>query len=98
MRITGRSFDFTTCEHCGRENLKVTIIMDNGVHYGTGCAANALGIERATVTKRASTRQDEADLKAIQADATRPDGSLDSKKYKVLWDDWRKRTGRRATA
>jgi hypothetical protein len=44
MRILGISDDVTTCECCGKSNLKCTVVLTNGegeVHYGRDCAARA---------------------------------------------------------
>jgi hypothetical protein len=45
MKIIGINDDVTTCECCGRSNLKCTVVLSNGeseVHYGRDCAAKAL--------------------------------------------------------
>jgi len=41
-RILGINDDVTTCECCGKANLKCTVVMTNGegeVHFGRDCAA-----------------------------------------------------------
>lgn len=45
MRILGINDDVTTCECCGKSNLKCTVVLTNGegeVHYGRDCAAKAI--------------------------------------------------------
>lgn len=46
MKIYGINDEVTTCECCGRKNLKRTIVLGddegNTVHYGSDCAAHAL--------------------------------------------------------
>ena len=46
MKFLGVSDDITTCEKCGKPNLKrtITIELDNGtiVHYGCDCAARMI--------------------------------------------------------
>lgn len=43
-RILGISDEVTTCDHCGKENLRRTVALDFGGEtsfYGTTCAAKA---------------------------------------------------------
>lgn len=45
MKMLGINDDVTTCECCGKTNLKCTVVLTNGegeVHYGRDCAARAL--------------------------------------------------------
>lgn len=45
MKIIGLSDTFTTCDCCGRKNLKKTIVLDSEgaiLYYGTSCASVAL--------------------------------------------------------
>jgi len=52
LRVMGITDDVTTCECCGRQNLKCTVALDKTdaegnttgevVHYGRDCAAKAL--------------------------------------------------------
>lgn len=45
MKLLGINDDVTTCECCGKANLKCTVVLgtDAGeVHYGRDCAARAL--------------------------------------------------------
>lgn len=46
MKILGINDDVTTCECCGKSNLKKTVVLelDGGgeVHYGTDCASRAI--------------------------------------------------------
>jgi hypothetical protein len=61
MKVLGISDEVTTCECCGRTNLKKTVALDNGngvVRYGTECAARAMGRGKADVEK---------EVKAVQA-------------------------------
>jgi len=44
-KVLGKSDEVTTCECCGKANLKLTVILTNGegeVRYGRDCAARAL--------------------------------------------------------
>lgn len=44
-RILGKNDEVTTCECCGKTNLKLTVILTNGdgeVRYGRDCAARVL--------------------------------------------------------
>lgn len=44
-RILGITNDITTCECCGKSNLKKTVVLDFGdavKHYGCDCAAKAI--------------------------------------------------------
>jgi hypothetical protein len=47
VQVLGTCDDFTTCECCGRTNLKVTVALDFGegnvLRYGRDCAARATG-------------------------------------------------------
>ena len=54
----------TTCSCCGRENLKKTVKMTDGVAIawmGTGCAAKAMGVGIKVYTAQAKQVQDAAD-------------------------------------
>jgi hypothetical protein len=45
MKVAGVTEDVTTCECCGKSNLKKTVVLDNGEafkFYGSDCAARAL--------------------------------------------------------
>lgn len=45
MKVLGINDDVTTCECCGKTNLKKTVVLatETGeVHYGVNCAARAL--------------------------------------------------------
>ena len=44
-KVLGKNDDVTTCECCGKSNLKLTVVLTNGeseVHYGRDCAARLL--------------------------------------------------------
>lgn len=49
MLITGKSTRVTVCDCCGKRNLKSTIRVSNGEHYGCVCAPRILGIEPARI-------------------------------------------------
>lgn len=54
LKILGINNEQTTCDCCGRTNLKKTVVLTNGeteVRYGTECAANALRIAKKDVEK-----------------------------------------------
>ena len=45
LTIKGINDDVTTCECCGKTNLKCTVVLSNGdgeVHFGRDCAARAM--------------------------------------------------------
>ena len=45
MKILGTTDENTTCDKCGKTNLKGTVALETGegiVHYGTTCAAKAV--------------------------------------------------------
>lgn len=45
LRILGVNDEVTTCECCGKSNLKLTVVLTDGEgerHYGRDCAARAL--------------------------------------------------------
>lgn len=44
-KVLGKNDEVTTCECCGKSNLKLTVILTNGegeVRYGRDCAARVL--------------------------------------------------------
>lgn len=73
VRFLGTTDDVTTCDCCGRADLKSTVALDvDGavVHYGSDCAARAIG--RSAKDVRAATRaadQRRIDAKRIARDA-----------------------------
>lgn len=70
MKILGISDEVTTCECCGKKNLKRTVVLTNGegeVHYGSECAAKAL---RQTPAGRHVTKKD-VDKMAERAEKVR---------------------------
>jgi hypothetical protein len=58
VKFLGISDESTTCECCGKRNLKRTVALDMGevgvVRYGVDCAARALGM-RSDAVKAAGT-------------------------------------------
>lgn len=56
MKFLGVSDEITTCEHCGKQDLKRTIAIETEdgsiVHYGCDCAARALKQSSANVNTR----------------------------------------------
>lgn len=72
-RVLGTTDDFTTCELCGRSDLKGTIVLavidadgtDSGeiVYYGSDCGARAAGWTHREIRERAR----EADCRAAEA-------------------------------
>jgi len=87
VRFRGTTADVTTCEHCGRADLKKTVILefdDSGepVHYGVVCAAHALGRDAKYIQQRAKTADDENDRRRAKAtDAARHAGM-------EVWRSW----------
>lgn len=44
-KVLGKNDEVTTCECCGKANLKLTVVLTNGeqeVRYGRDCAARAI--------------------------------------------------------
>lgn len=83
FRVLGTTDDVTTCELCGREELRGTTVLEaldvegNGtgelLHYGSSCAARAAGWstrEVVTAAKAADDARREAERRAA-ADAHR---------------------------
>lgn len=70
VKYLGTSDDFTTCECCGRKNLKSTVALSIGdqdpVYFGSDCAARAIGRSSAEV-KRETKRADDAKYAAEKA-------------------------------
>lgn len=47
LKIIGINDEVTTCECCGKSNLKCTVVLTNGegeFHYGRDCAARATAV------------------------------------------------------
>lgn len=64
MRVLGINDDVTTCECCGKCNLKCTVALDRDgetVYFGRACAARALKTTTTRIVRMAedSTRQAE---------------------------------------
>jgi hypothetical protein len=63
VKILGINDDVTTCECCGKSNLKKTVVLnitDAIVHYGVNCAARRLLKSKATIESLAITAQSQA--------------------------------------
>jgi hypothetical protein len=61
-KVLGTNDETTTCECCGRTDLKKTVVLSNGDHevrYGTECAARLLKVSKNDVAKsvRAADRE-----------------------------------------
>jgi len=71
FRVRGTTDDVTTCDCCGRQNLKATVVMEvldadgNGTgqmyYLGRDCAAKASGWTQREVMRRAREADDEAE-------------------------------------
>lgn len=76
-KIIGTTTDRTTCECCGREDLKGTTVVqfdDAGAdirYYGCSCAAKALGIASKDVRKAAKKADEDARVAARKAKEAR---------------------------
>lgn len=67
MKILGINDDVTTCECCGRANLKCTVVLTNGegeVHYGRDCAAKAMAGKFGRPKSAAKIEQDARNIAA----------------------------------
>lgn len=56
-KVLGINDEQTSCDHCGRKNLKKTVILEMSgeiVRYGVACAARALGVKSTVVETTAS--------------------------------------------
>lgn len=67
MRLLGTTTDITTCECCGKKNLKKSIALltssDDVVYYGSDCAGRALlGKKTASNTKTINKRVEAIEL------------------------------------
>lgn len=91
VKFLGNSDDVTTCECCGRTNLKSTVALsiDDGeaVYFGVTCAARALAMDAALVRK-ASKAADDEKYRAEQA-ARRAKAEAEF----ALWDAFLKAHG-----
>lgn len=75
VKVLGVTDEVTSCECCGKRNLKRTVALDlNGetVHYGVDCAARALNVAGTFSAKTAekfvaAARQTLADRDAFEA-------------------------------
>lgn len=91
VKFLGNSDDVTTCECCGRKNLKSTVALSindgEAVYFGVTCAARALAME-AKLVRRASKAADEA---KYQAEKTARQAKADAEF--ALWDAFLKAHG-----
>lgn len=57
--MIGSNDEQTTCDHCGRANLKLTVVLEdedgNQVRYGTACAARAIGRKSTDIKNAVAT-------------------------------------------
>lgn len=77
MKVLGHTDEVTTCDCCGRSNLKGTVALESAdglaiVHYGVVCAARATGktaraIKRAADYADAMARQEAAKTWVVKA-------------------------------
>lgn len=70
VKFLGNSDDVTTCECCGRTNLKSTVALSindaEAVYFGVTCAARALAMD-AKLVRKASKAADDAKYRAEHA-------------------------------
>ena len=67
VKFLGCNDEQTSCDNCGRDNLKKTVVLDiDGeiVRYGTECAAKTIGRGAKEVRAEAKKVQDEIDQAA----------------------------------
>lgn len=90
-RVIGSTNDITTCEYCGRDELKGTVVLaildadgntEGTVYFGTGCAATA---------GRRTVKEIREDVKA--ADRARHEAKMaeieeSSRKFRAARDEW----------
>lgn len=70
-RVIGKNDEVTTCECCGRANLKATVVLTDGEgerRYGSECAARAMGTSKVDV-ERAVKAADAEQARVRQAAA-----------------------------
>ena len=86
LKIVGVTADVSTCDCCGREDLKRAVALENGdgavVYFGTSCAAQALQWTDKAVTAAAKKAHAEA-LEAAAA-ARRVQADLEF----AAWRNW----------
>lgn len=86
FRYYGTCDDIQECQHCGRTELKKTVMLqmldadgnpEELTYYGTSCAARALGVKAAAVTRL-----------AIEADTRRADALEMSREMMAFFDSF----------
>lgn len=68
MKVLGTTDEVTTCELCGRADLKFTVALESSggiVHYGRDCAARATGWTESEVSKAVTAAKNEAHRQAM---------------------------------
>ncbi len=73
IRFLGNTDEITTCDCCGKSNLKSTVAIENNgdvLHFGTTCAARALATDAASVRK-AARAADVRNARAAELEASR---------------------------
>lgn len=75
--VKGTTTDVLTCEQCGRDDLKKTVVLDaldaegnptgDITYMGTDCAARAAGWTQSEVTRRARKADERAKVEARNA-------------------------------
>ena len=66
-KILGSSDEVTTCECCGKMNLKKTVVIDNGsgiIHFGVNCAAKVTGMKSAAIDTEANVKDTISEMKS----------------------------------
>lgn len=90
--ILGTTDSVTTCDCCGKTNLKRTVVIDDPTaggarYYGTTCAAKAHAIEASEIRRAAK----QADADAIQREWEEKDRAAAAQIDQ--WLQWLKRNG-----
>lgn len=91
-RVRGTTSDVTTCELCGREDLRGTVALavldaegnDTGetVHYGSDCGARAAGWTQADMRRRTATADRDAAAAELAERTARADAAA------AAYDGW----------
>jgi hypothetical protein len=72
-RILGTTDEITTCDHCGRADLKSTVVIESAEglnHYGSTCYAKFVGVaakDVRTAAKKADAAREELERAAREA-------------------------------
>ncbi len=97
-RALGTDDSVTTCDCCGKANLKFTVAveLDDGevVHYGQVCARRNTGKDQRTITSEIKAAQDAARAAARREYMASPEYAAERARFEER-EELARRTGRR---